>query len=88
MLKRIMMCMQHHEGNHDRTFEYLTKAAGLGHADAHFHLALLYRDGAGVEMDAKKELHHLEEAAIGGHPDARANLWNVEGRRGQYGKSQ
>ena len=30
----------------------------------------LYRNGLGVEKDEKKELYHLEEAAIGGHPDA------------------
>eukprot|EP00984_Skeletonema_dohrnii_P010487 scaffold4091_cov85-Skeletonema_dohrnii-CCMP3373.AAC.2 len=28
----------------------------------------------GVEKDEKKELYYLEEAAIGGHPDARYNL--------------
>ena len=36
--------------------------------------------GKGVEKDEKKELHHAEQAAIGGHPDARYNLgcfeWN------------
>jgi TPR repeat protein len=34
----------------------------------------VYRDGEIVEKDLKKEIYHLEEAAIGGHPDARFNL--------------
>ena len=40
----------------------------------------MYSDGLGVEKDSRKEIHHLEEAAIGGHPSARYNLgieeWN------------
>ena len=33
----------------------------------------------GVEKDKKKEMyHHLEEAAIGGHPGARYNIGCVE----------
>jgi TPR repeat protein len=34
----------------------------------------MYHDGEGVERDEKKMLYHWEEAAIGGHPDARYNL--------------
>ncbi len=34
----------------------------------------LYAYGKGVERDLKKKVYHLEEAAIGGHPDARFNL--------------
>jgi len=42
----------------------------------HFYL---YSEGQGVEKDQKKELFHLEEAAIGGHPEARYNLACIEG---------
>jgi TPR repeat protein len=34
----------------------------------------MYQLGKGVEKDLKKKVYHLEEAAIGGHPDARYNL--------------
>jgi len=72
-----------HDGDYERAFGYLTKAAGLGGVDAHYNLTFLYRDGNGVEKDEKMELHHLEEAAIGGHPAARTSLANYEGRRGR-----
>jgi TPR repeat protein len=32
----------------------------------------------------KKEIYHLEEAAIGGHPDARCNLACYEGINERY----
>ena len=53
---------RYREGDYDGAFEYHTKAAGLGDADAHYQLSVSYRDGNGVEKDKKKELHHLEEA--------------------------
>ena len=34
----------------------------------------MYREGEGVEKNKKKEIYHLEEAAIGGHDWARYNL--------------
>ena len=72
------------EGDHERVIQYWTKAAKLGYIDAHFRLSFLYRDGEGVEKDLKKQLYHLEEAAIGGHPKARYNLGNHEGRNGRH----
>jgi hypothetical protein len=54
------------EMNYDGAFQYWAKAAGLGDIEAHFNLSLMYRKGEGFEKDKKKELHHLEEAAIGG----------------------
>ena len=42
--------------------------------ESHFQLSTLYGNAQGVEKDEKKELHHLEQAAIGGHPSARHNL--------------
>ncbi len=69
-----------HEGNYEKAFEYYTRAADLGDADAHFDLSLLYQNGEGVEKDEEKEVYHLEEAAIRGHPDARCNLASYEGQ--------
>ena len=56
-------------GDFDSAFEYFTKAADLGDAEAHYRLAQLYLQGLGVENDEEKEMYHVEEAAIGGHPD-------------------
>ena len=59
------------EGDYKTALEYLTKAAELGNAEAHYNLSVMYRKGEGVEKDEKKEVYHLEEAAIAGHPEAR-----------------
>ena len=67
--------MQKQKGNYAIAFEYYTKAAELGDAEAHYWLAGLYHKGQqGIMMDKGKYTHHLEEAAIGGHPNARFNL--------------
>ena len=50
----------------------------MGDVEAHFNLTLLYHYGKGVEKDMRKEIYHMEEAAMGGHPDARHNLGCVE----------
>jgi TPR repeat protein len=55
----------------------------LGDANAHYELSVTYRLGQGVEKDENKHVHHLEEAAIGGHVSARYNLAVVEGRNGR-----
>ena len=65
---------QYENGNYDKAFEWYTKAAELGSVDGHFHLACLYHFGHGVEKNEGKKTHHLEEAAISGHPMARRNL--------------
>jgi TPR repeat protein len=82
----------HREGDHEGAARYLLKAAGLGDIDAHWNLAGFYDRGEGVEKDEKRELYHLEEAAIGGHPQARFNLgWQkvmeIEGCNGAEWKS-
>jgi TPR repeat protein len=71
--------MRHIEGDYDGAFEYWTKAVELRDIESHYHLADLYQKGHGVRKDEKKELHHLEEAAIGGHPAARHNLGALSG---------
>eukprot|EP00984_Skeletonema_dohrnii_P029953 scaffold20969_cov77-Skeletonema_dohrnii-CCMP3373.AAC.2 len=65
-------------GDYDDAFRYVNKAAELGDAGAHFLLTNFYHEGKGVEKDVKKELYHLEQAAIGGHAKARYNLGCVE----------
>eukprot|EP00985_Skeletonema_marinoi_P023219 scaffold15294_cov101-Skeletonema_marinoi.AAC.2 len=57
------------KGDAPKAFEYMMKAAELGDAEAHFMLAQLYHGGHGVEKD---------EAAIGGHPEARTHLGLAE----------
>ena len=69
------------EGDYRSAIECFTKAAELGNADAHCRLSCMYQLGCGVEKDGGKFVHHLEEAAIGGHPDARYGLgyheWHI-----------
>ncbi len=71
------------EGDYKAAFEYWTRAAALGDVIAHYELSTLYRDGLGVEKDKKKELHHLTEAAIEGHPEARFVLGYFEWENGR-----
>ena len=73
---------RHQEGNFVAAFKYLTKAAELGDASAHYNLSCMYRDGQGVEKDVEKEIQHSARAAIGGHPDARFKLGCHEGGNG------
>ena len=70
----------HCEGDYGGAIHYWTKAAGLGDINAHHNLAGMYHEGRGVEKDKKKQIYHLEEAAIGGHPDARWNLGVYENK--------
>ena len=72
------------EGDYMKAFEYWTRAAALGDVMAHYQLSCLYHVGHGVEKDEKKELHHMEKAAIGGHPLARHNLGILEWKNGHY----
>eukprot|EP00984_Skeletonema_dohrnii_P029877 scaffold20823_cov101-Skeletonema_dohrnii-CCMP3373.AAC.1 len=73
---------QFDKGDYQSALTYFTKAAKLGDVDSHFRLAALYHLGKGVEKDSGKKFHHLEEAAIGGHPNARYNLGIEEGNYG------
>ena len=76
-----------HDGDYRAAFEYWTKAAKLGDIEAHFQLSCLYVVGKGVEKDEKKYVHHLEQAAIGGHPNARHNLGCIEGGNGRVDRA-
>jgi TPR repeat protein len=80
---------RYREGDYDRAFEYLKKAADLGDLDAHFNLSCMYQQRLGdcVEKDLKKIIYHLEEAAIGGHPEARNNLGCYEEDSGRIDRA-
>jgi hypothetical protein len=75
--------MRRKEGDYKSAFDYYTKAAELGDVIAHYNLSVMYRLGQGVEMDEKKQVYHLEKAAIGGHAEARHNLGCHEGNNGR-----
>ena len=76
------------KGDYDSAFEYFTKAAELGEAEAHFNLGWMYEKGeGGVEKDMNKAVHHYAEAAIGGHPRARYNLGCLEGNAGSHDRA-
>ena len=83
------MGMKHyHEGDYEKAFKYSKKAAELGDASAHFALSCLYRKGQDVKKDAKKKIHHLEEAAMKGHPTARHNLGCIEFNNGNFERAR
>ena len=67
------------EGDYDKALKYLTKAAELGDAEAHYKLGWMYMEGEGVEKDEEKEVYHWEKASISGHPYARHMLGLHEG---------
>mmetsp|Transcript_6638 Transcript_6638/g.10779 ORF Transcript_6638/g.10779 Transcript_6638/m.10779 type:complete len:295 (+) Transcript_6638:79-963(+) len=73
--------------DYDGAFKNYMKAAEQGDVDAHYNLSVMFYEGHGVEKDKKKELHHLEEAAIGGHPWARYNLAHHEELNGRYDRA-
>eukprot|EP00986_Skeletonema_menzelii_P005699 scaffold2115_cov108-Skeletonema_menzelii.AAC.1 len=77
----------HEKGEYKRAFEYCTRAAALGDVLAHFQLSCLYHNGQGVEKDEKRALHHMEEAAISGHPMARHNLGCLEREKGRVDRA-
>ncbi len=75
------------DGDHNRAFQYLTKAAALGNVTAHFHLAYSYQHGEGVEKDETKRVYHFEKAAIGGHAFARCHLGCYESKNGKLDRA-
>lgn len=78
----------HREGDYETSLKYLTKAAELGYANAHYDLSIMYREGNGVEKDMKKEVYHTEEAAMKGHPLARHNLGCFEALNGRFQRAK
>eukprot|EP00985_Skeletonema_marinoi_P002218 scaffold898_cov120-Skeletonema_marinoi.AAC.2 len=82
-----MGLVRYRSGDYGGAFRYQNLAAELGHAGGHFQLSCLYRKGQGVEKDRKKEVYHLEQAAIGGHPIARYNLCIEEEENGRMNRA-
>jgi hypothetical protein len=79
------------EGDYENALKYWTRAAELGDAIAHFNLSCMYRDGRErfcVDKDKEKEVYHLEEAAMKGHPAARHNLGTVEAKNGSLHRAR
>jgi len=79
---RVKGIQQYKKEDYRRAFEYFTRAAELGDAEAQYRLAQLYSSAKGVGKDEGKEIHYLEEAAIGGHPSARRTLGLIEWNNG------
>ena len=77
----------YNEGDYDGAFEYYTKAAELGDAEAHYRLGRMYWEGEGVVEDNEKAVYHYEKAAIGGHPTARYMLGLHEGANGEVDRT-
>ena len=75
------------EGDYGKAAQYYEKAIELGDAAAHACLGCLYIEGKGVEEDEKKAIHHLKQAAICGHPQARWLLARHEMNNGRLDKA-
>ena len=89
------------EGDYEAAFDYWSQAAALGDVEAHYHLSCLYFESLypngvavdeelideGYEKDEKKFLHHLTEAAIGGHFVARHDLGVREEINGRFDRA-
>ena len=73
--------------DYEGAFRYFSKAAALGDALSHTNLSHMYLEGLGVEKDEKKEVYHLEEAAIKGHPQARYGLAGYEEGNGRIDRA-
>jgi tetratricopeptide (TPR) repeat protein len=75
---------RYEEGDYETALKYLTKAAELGNAEAHYDLSVTYHQGLVVEKDMNKFIYHSEEAAIAGHHMARHNLGCNEYDNGRF----
>ena len=88
----IAMCRygveKYEQGDYGKAFEYFSKAAEFGDAEAHYRLTFMYHHGQGVEKDRRKKNYHAEEAAIGGHPIARCDLGIAEWKNGNYARAK
>jgi hypothetical protein len=75
--------LDHRKGDYGKALGYYTEAAELGDVTASACLGRMYCQGEGVEKDEKKAVFHLEQAAIGGHANARAFLAVHEKKNGR-----
>lgn len=78
--------------NFTRAMEYFLKAAALQNDDAHFSLAMLYREGLGCPKDVPRSVAHLAVAASWGHSRAlnflAHALYDADSWLAQYGREQ
>ena len=68
------------DGDYKGAFKYWRKATELGHA--HYQLSIMYQLGQHVEKSEKRQVYHLERAAIAGHAGARHNLGAIDYKNG------
>ena len=73
--------------DYERAFVYFSRAATLGHIEAHHYLGMMYFGRIGVEKDEAKMVHHLKQAAIGGHPISRYLLAGHEQKKGRMDRA-
>ncbi len=76
------------EGDYETALIYLTNAAELEYATAHHSLSIMHHHGEGVEKDTETAVYHVEQAAIGGHLDARYNLGCIEVANGDFERAR
>ncbi len=74
----------HSKGDHGKALECWKKAAALGDAESNHSLSLRYWEGKCIEKDEKRQIYHMEEAAIAGHPTARFNLGSINWNHGRF----
>lgn len=55
------------QGNHAKAFEWNTKAAGQGHAQAQHNLGVMYRQGKGVSQDKSTAKRYFGQACDNGY---------------------
>lgn len=61
-------------GDYAKALHEWQPPAEQGHADAQYHLGLLYANGQGVQKDDVQAWQWYEKAAVQGHAEAQANL--------------
>ena len=54
----------------EKSFEYFTKSADKGYADAYWQIALAYKSGLGVKSDYNQYIHYLFQAIDAGSTEA------------------
>jgi len=57
------------------------QAASAGHAEAQYHLGLLFLAGKGVVDSRKEAMNWFRKAAAQGHPEAKRAVGKVEAGR-------
>ena len=54
----------------EKSFDYFSKSAERGYADAYWQMALAYKSGLGVQSDYNQYIHHLFQAIDAGSAEA------------------